>query len=65
MIAADLSPAVHELSAAVDQATEWYAANYGACERPIVPALRRRFRLTSHQAIIVIRETTLRRARAA
>ncbi|ESY13610.1 hypothetical protein X727_14090 [Mesorhizobium sp. L103C119B0] len=60
-----MTPAEHEHSAAVDQAIEWYAANYGACERPIVPALRRRFLLTSHQAIIVIREITLRRARAA
>ncbi|UCI17019.1 hypothetical protein FJ970_17965 [Mesorhizobium sp. B2-1-8] len=61
----DLTPAEHEHSAAVDHAVEWYCANYGTCERPIVPALRQRFGLTSHQAVVVIRETTLRRARAA
>ncbi|MDF3216274.1 hypothetical protein EN962_13975 [Mesorhizobium sp. M7A.F.Ca.CA.001.09.2.1] len=55
----------HEHSDVIEQAVEWYAANYGACERPIVPTLQRRFGLTAHQAIVVIRETTLRRARAA
>ena len=61
----ELSPPEHEHSAAVDQAIEFYVANYGNVERPIVPALQRRFGLTAHQAVVVIRETTLRRARAA
>lgn len=61
----DLTVPEHEHSAIVDQAVEWYSANYGACERPIVPTLQKRFGLTAHQAIVCIRETTLRRARAA
>ncbi|ESZ68095.1 hypothetical protein X727_23065 [Mesorhizobium sp. L103C119B0] len=61
----DLSPPEHEHSAIVDHAIEWYAANYQTIERPIVPALRQRFGLTSHQAVVCIREVTLRRARAA
>lgn len=65
MSAADLSPPEHEHSAIVDQAVEWYAANYQTIERPIVPSLQRRFGLTPHQAIVCIREVTLRRARAA
>jgi hypothetical protein len=64
MSAAALTAPEHEHSAIVDEAVAWYSANYGICERPIVPALQRRFGLTAHQAIVVIRETTLRRARA-
>jgi len=59
------SPPEHESSAIIDQAVEWYSLHYGEIERPIVPALKRRFPLTTHQAICVVRETTLRRARAA
>ncbi|CAN7241018.1 hypothetical protein [Mesorhizobium sp. LjNodule214] len=65
MKALDLSPPEPEHSAIVDEAIEFYFANYGQIERPIIPALKRRFPLTTHQAVIVVRETTLRRARAA
>lgn len=65
MTAPDLSPPEHEHSAVIEQAIDFYVSNYGAIERPIVPALQRRFGLTPHQAVVVIRETTLRRARAA
>ena len=65
MSAVDLTAPEHEHSAAIEQAIDFYVSNYGAVERPIVPALQRRFGLTAHQAVVVIRETTLRRARAA
>jgi hypothetical protein len=65
MIERDLSPPEHEHSAIVDQAVEWYSTNYANCERPIVPALQQRFGISALQAIVVIRETTMRRARAA
>lgn len=65
MSAAAPTASEHDHSAIVDQAVEWYSANYGACNRPIVPTLQKRFGLTAHQAVVVIRETTLRRARAA
>jgi len=65
MSAADLTAPEHEHSAIVDQAIDFYVANYGKVERPIAPALQRRFGLTAHQAVVVIQETTLRRARAA
>ncbi|TRC92189.1 hypothetical protein FJV76_29335 [Mesorhizobium sp. WSM4303] len=61
----DLTPPEHQHSAIIEQAVEFYVANFGNVERPIVPALQRRFGLTAHQAIVVIRETTLRRARSA
>ncbi|MER8846793.1 hypothetical protein [Mesorhizobium australicum] len=64
MTAPDLTPPEHQHSAIVEQAIEFYVANYGAVERPIVPALQGRFGLTAHQAVIVIRQTTLRRAMA-
>lgn len=65
MTAPDFTAAEHEHSAIVDQAVEWFAANYATCERPIVPALQRRFGLTAHQAVVVIRSVTPMRARAA
>lgn len=65
MTAADLTSAEHSHSAIIDEAIEFYFANYGMIERPIIPALKRRFPLTTHQAAVVIREVTLRRARAA
>ncbi|ESX03352.1 hypothetical protein X769_18255 [Mesorhizobium sp. LSJC268A00] len=65
MTAADLTPAEHETSAIVDEAAAWYFSNFRTCERPIVPALRQRFGMTSHQAICAIRQVTLMRARAA
>lgn len=65
MMNVDLTAPEHSHSAIVDEAIEFYSANYGTLERPIIPALKRRFPLTTHQAIVVVRETTLRRARAA
>lgn len=64
MNAADLSSPEHENTAAIE-AIEYCFADYGLIERPIVPALKRRFPLTTREAVVVIRETTLRRARAA
>ena len=45
MSAADLTAPEHEHSAIVDQAIDFYVANYGKVERPIAPALQRRFGL--------------------
>lgn len=61
----DLTPPEHEHSAIVDQAIEHYSAHYGQFSRPIIPNLQRMFGLTPHQAVVVVREVTLRRARAA
>lgn len=65
MAALDLTPGEHETSAIVDEAAAWYFNNFRTCERPIVPTLRHRFGLTSHQAVVAIRQVTLMRARAA
>ncbi|TYR32084.1 hypothetical protein FY036_13445 [Mesorhizobium microcysteis] len=46
----------HESSAAISEAARWYAANRDACERPVIPALRRRFGLTAHEAVTALRE---------
>ena len=43
-------------TAAIDEAATWYAANDSLCERPIIPALRRRFGLTAHEAVMALRE---------
>ncbi|UVC12841.1 hypothetical protein [Mesorhizobium onobrychidis] len=61
----DLTAPEHETSAIVDEAAAWYFENFRTVERPIVPSLRGRFGLSNHQAIVVIRQVTLMRARAA
>jgi hypothetical protein len=46
----------HQHCASIDAAASWYEANRETCERPIIPALRRRFGLTPLQAIAAMRE---------
>jgi hypothetical protein len=46
------------------EAIEWYTAFRGARERPAVPLLQERFGLSAAEACAVIRETSLRHARA-
>lgn len=46
----------HESSAAIDEAAHWLRANSDLAERPIIPALRRRFGLTPLDACKAIRE---------
>lgn len=46
----------HESTASISEAARWYAANRGTCERPIIPALRRRFGQTAHDAVCALRE---------
>lgn len=40
----------HESSAAIDEAARWYASNRWWCERPVVPALHRRFGVNAFEA---------------
>lgn len=44
----------HEHSEAVRLAAIWYAANRANCERPVIPALRRRFPLSAKEACEVL-----------
>lgn len=46
----------HESSASIDEAAHWLRANRDLAERPIIPALRRRFGLTPLEACQAIRE---------
>lgn len=46
----------HQSSEAIGNAAAWYAANRETCERPIVPALRRRFGLTAAEACAALSE---------
>lgn len=46
----------HENTAAISEAARWYAAHRDQCERPVIPALRRRFGLTAHEAVCALRE---------
>lgn len=46
----------HQSSAAISEAARWLAANRDTCERPIIPALRRRFGLAVHEAVCAVRE---------
>lgn len=50
----------HASPAHLADAIEWYAANYMSCERPIVPALRRRFGISAPEACQVMRLALLR-----
>lgn len=53
-----MSGLCHESTAAISEAASWYAANRHLCERPLIPALRRRFGLTAKQACEAIAEAT-------
>lgn len=46
----------HQSSAAIGNAAAWYAEHRDTCERPIVPALRRRFGLSTLEACQALRE---------
>jgi hypothetical protein len=46
----------HESSAAIGEAARWFAAHRYDCERPIIPALKQRFGLTSTEAVYALRE---------
>jgi len=45
----------HETSAVIDVAAQWYAANRQACQRPVIPVLKRMFGLSALEAILAIR----------
>lgn len=62
---ADLTAPEHEWSGALDEAVRWLSGNpRDRISRPIVPALKAQFGLTTLEAIEVIREANLRNARA-
>ena len=46
----------HQSNTSIDEAARWYRANRETVERPLIPALRRRFGLTAHEAVTAIRE---------
>lgn len=46
----------HESSAAIDEAARWLAAEHHRCGEAKIPAVRRRFGLTAHEAVCAIRE---------
>lgn len=46
----------HQSTVAIEQAAAWYRENRATAERPLIPALRRRFGLTAHEAIMALRE---------
>ena len=46
----------HQSSEAIGQAAAWYVGNADYCERPLIPALRRRFGLTPHEAVTALRD---------
>lgn len=46
----------HQSSEAIGEAATWYREHRDTCERPIVPALKRRFGLTSAEAVFAMRE---------
>lgn len=52
----------HESSGSIDEAATWFALNRDRCERPVVPALRRRFGLSAQEAIEALRQANRRRA---
>lgn len=47
----------HELSDKADEAAVWLTANWWKAERPLVPFLRKRFGLSSHEAVEAMRES--------
>lgn len=46
----------HSSTSAISEAARWYAANRATCERPLVPAMRRRFGLTATEAVHALAE---------
>lgn len=46
----------HQSTEAIGQAAAWYREHRETAERPLIPALRRRFGLTSHEAVMALRE---------
>ncbi len=49
----------HQSSASIEQAAAWYRDNRDTAERPLIPALRRRFGLTAHEAVMALREANV------
>lgn len=46
----------HQSSVSIEQAAAWYRDHRYTAERPLIPALRRRFGLTAHEAVMALRE---------
>jgi hypothetical protein len=46
----------HEASAAISEAAAWYRANRYTCERPLIPALQRRFGLSVTDVLAALKE---------
>lgn len=44
----------------LEPAIEWYVANHATVERPIIPAIRRRFPMSPREACHVLRIANLR-----
>lgn len=60
-----MSPEAEEPGpSAIDVAAHWLSTSMRDGSRPIVPQLRERFALTTKEAVDVLREVNLRRARA-
>ncbi|ODA95565.1 hypothetical protein BFX40_23690 [Mesorhizobium sp. SEMIA 3007] len=47
----------HDLTNKADEAAVWLAVNWWKAPRPLVPSLRKRFGLTSQEAISAMRES--------
>jgi len=54
----------HESPAGISEAAEYVLLNWEAIERPLLPALRRRFDLSPLQAIEALREANRKRQEA-
>lgn len=50
----------HNDAGPLEEAVAWFVDNHQLCERPFIPALRRRFGLSAREAIHVMRIANLR-----
>lgn len=48
----------HESTAAIDEAARWFVANRETCEKPVIPALRRRFGISGVDACRALAEAS-------
>jgi hypothetical protein len=50
----------HQDAGHLEEAVCWFAENHRTCERPYIPALRRRFGISPLDAVTVLRLANLR-----
>lgn len=50
----------HQDAGHLEEAVAWFIANHHNCERPHIPALRRRFGISPLEAVTVLRLANLR-----